>query len=102
MKLLSCITLSLYLIGSSLSGQNTAASLTSNQTIKNYTLIAPLNELIEININLYDLPFSRQVTTYLNDSQKSYNSYLGLNPFNYNDIHVEMTLINSRAQSMVT
>ena len=63
MKLLSCITLSLYLIGSSLSGQNTAASLTSNQTIKNDTLIAPLNELIEININLYDLPFSRQVTT---------------------------------------
>jgi hypothetical protein len=41
MKLLSCITLSLYLIGSSLSGQNTAASLTSNgeDGIRTYDLL---------------------------------------------------------------
>lgn len=98
MKLLRYITLSLCLIGLKLSGQNAAASLTTNQTIQNATLIAPLNELIEITIDLYDLPFSRQVDTYLNDSQKSYNSYSGLNPFNYNDIHVELTLINSRGE----
>ena len=44
MNLLRYITLSLCLIGLKLSGQNAAASLTTNQTIQNATLIAPLNE----------------------------------------------------------